>query len=116
MFTIHLTNLKFIAYHGVHEEEQVLGGEYEMDAAVTFNEEQRIAALTNTVDYTKIYAIIKQRMQIPTALLETVVQELAQNIYAADNRITAISINLKKINPPILAFTGNVGVSYKKDF
>lgn len=116
MFTIHLTNLKFIAYHGVHDEERILGGEYEIDAAVTFKEEERITALQQTIDYTKIYALIKQRMQMPTALLETVVQELAQNIYAADNRITSISINLKKINPPITAFAGSLGVSYKKDF
>jgi 7,8-dihydroneopterin aldolase/epimerase/oxygenase len=116
MFTIHLTNLKFIAYHGVHEEERILGGEYEMDAAITFKEEQRITALSDTVDYTKIYTVIKQRMQMPSALLETVVQELAQNIYSTDTRITSVSISLKKINPPIMAFTGNVGVSYKKDF
>jgi 7,8-dihydroneopterin aldolase/epimerase/oxygenase len=116
MFTIHLTNLKFTAYHGVHKEERILGGEYEMDANVTFKEEQRITALQQTIDYTKIYTVIKQQMQIPTALLETVVQELAQNIYATDNRITSISINLKKINPPIMASTGSVGISYKKDF
>jgi 7,8-dihydroneopterin aldolase/epimerase/oxygenase len=116
MFTIHLTNLKFFAWHGAHEEERILGGEYEMDVEVTFKEKQRITALTDTVDYTKIYTVIKQRMQIPTALLETVVQELAQNIYSTDTRITSVLISLKKINPPIIAFTGNVGVSYKKDF
>jgi 7,8-dihydroneopterin aldolase/epimerase/oxygenase len=116
MFTIHLANLKFFAYHGLHQEERILGGEYEIDAAVTFKQDQRITALQQTLDYTKIYTVIKQRMQIPTALLETVVQELAQNIYAADSRITSININLKKINPPITAFTGSVGVSYKKDF
>jgi dihydroneopterin aldolase len=116
MFTIQLNNLKFFSFHGLHEEERVLGNEYEVNAGVTFTETDAIAALDQTIDYVKVYNIIKQRMEMPTALLETVAQDLAQLIYTADKRITSISISIKKMHPPIVAFAGNVGVSYKIDF
>ena len=116
MFTIHLANLKFFSFHGLHEEEKVLGNTYEVNTDVTFAEKVIITELHQTVDYVKIYNIIKQRMDIPTALLETVAQDLAQLIYTIDHRISSISISIKKMYPPITAFTGNVGVSYKKDF
>jgi 7,8-dihydroneopterin aldolase/epimerase/oxygenase len=116
MFTIQLNNLKFFSFHGLHEEERILGSEYEVNAAVTFTGADAITTLNQTIDYVKIYGIIKQRMEMPTALLETVAQDLAQLIYTADKRITSISISIKKMHPPIIAFTGNVGVSYKIDF
>lgn len=116
MFTIHLCNLKFIAFHGVHDEERILGGEYEINAAITFTQALPILTLQQTIDYVKIYGVIKQRMDMPTPLLETIVQDLTTQIQAIDNRITAIEINLKKLHPPIAAFTGSVAINYKKEF
>ncbi len=116
MFTIHLSNLKFFSFHGVHPEERILGGAFEVNATVTFKEDKRIEDLQQTVNYVKIYDIIKLQMAIPTPLLETVAQDLAEKIYIADNRITSINISIKKTHPPIAAFIGTVGVSYKKDF
>jgi len=116
VFTIHLSNLKFFSFHGLHEEERILGKEYEVNVDVSFEEQLLITRLHQTIDYEKIYRIIKQRMNIPTALLETVAQDLAQKIYNADKRIVTININIKKLHPPIAAFEGNVGVSYKIEF
>jgi dihydroneopterin aldolase len=116
MFTIHLHHLKFFSFHGIHDEERILGNEYEVNADVTVKATETVTALHQTVDYVKIYNIIKQRMNIPTALLETVAQDLAQLLYDADNRITSININVKKVSPPIKNFKGSVAVSYKKDF
>jgi 7,8-dihydroneopterin aldolase/epimerase/oxygenase len=116
MFTIHLNNLKFFSFHGLYQEERILGGQFEVDVAVTCKEDKRITEIQQAVDYVKVYAIIKQQMEIPTPLLETVAQDLAEKIYRGDNRITSISISIKKTHPPIAAFMGTVGVSYKKDF
>ena len=74
MITIHLNNLRFFSFHGLHEEETLLGNEYEINADVRFHEEQeRIDSLDKTVNYADIFELIKQRMQIATPLLETVV-------------------------------------------
>jgi 7,8-dihydroneopterin aldolase/epimerase/oxygenase len=55
-------------------------------------------------------------MRIPTALLETVAQDLAHSIYAMDNRIASINVSITKVNPPIQQFRGSIAVRYKKDF
>lgn len=116
MFTIHLTNLKFFSFHGVHEEERVLGGDYVVNAEVSFAAEYPVTVLEQTIDYSGIYELIKQRMRKPTALLETVAQDLAHAVYALDKRIASISISITKVNPPIQQFRGSIAVSYKKDF
>jgi dihydroneopterin aldolase len=116
MFTIQLDNLKFFAFHGIHDEERILGGHYEVNAAVSFNYTGTITSLDQTIDYVKIYDIINQQMTIPVALLETLAQNLANAIYAIDKRIESINISIKKINPPIAKFQGAIAVSYKKDF
>jgi dihydroneopterin aldolase len=116
MFTIHLHNLQFFSFHGLYQEERVLGGRYEVNADISFKTGEKIALLEQTIDYVKIYHIIKQQMNMPTALLETVAEDLALRMYESDTRITSVNISLKKINPPIANFQGSVAVSYKKDF
>jgi dihydroneopterin aldolase len=116
MFTIHLHNLRFFSFHGVHDEEQILGNDFEISVDVSFNAAEAIAKLHQTINYVKVYDVIKQRMSTPTALLETVAQDLADLIHQIDNRITTVSIHIKKVHPPIVNFTGSVGVTYKKEF
>ncbi len=67
MITIHLYNLKFYSFHGVHEEEKLLGNEYEVNADVRFHEDQGgIHSLSQTINYAEVFEIIKKRMHIPT--------------------------------------------------
>lgn len=116
MFTIHLHNLKFFAYHGLYEEERKAGNNFEMDVDVTADIPPAVAKLEHTVDYAAVYSIIDSRMKQPTPLLETLVHDLAEKIYQYDNRVRSVSITIKKLSAPIKFFNGVVGVSYKKDF
>jgi len=116
MLTIHLHNLKFHSFHGLYEEEKIAGNDFELNVNIALNSNGKIKKLGDTVDYVDVYEIIKNRMAIPTALLETVAQDLAQLIYEYDTRIRTIDISIKKLHPPIANFTGNVGVSYKAEF
>ena len=116
MITIQLHNLQFHAYHGLYEHENSIGNTFEIDADVTVDVDDQITRLHQTVNYATVYNAIKLRMQQPTALLETVAQELTRVIYEIDARIRAVSITIKKLSPPIENFQGTVGVSYKKEF
>ncbi len=116
MFTIHLNNLNFFAYHGLYKEEKVLGAEFEVNAAIVIAAEEKITELKQTVNYVSVYNMIKKRMAIATPLLETLAQELIEEIYQSDKRIESISISIKKIHPPLTNFTGNVSVSLIKHF
>ncbi len=117
MITINLYNLKFHSFHGVHEEEKILGNEYEVNATIQFHEEQaEIHSLSQTINYVEVFEIIKKRMQTPTSLLETIVMDIGNTIHEKYNYVRQINISLKKIHPPIEAIIGSVGVSWHKEF
>ena len=116
MITIHLHHLKFFSFHGIHEEERILGNEYEVNVDVTFDEKGPINKIDETINYVKIFELVKQRMNISTALLETVAQDIANQVYSADNRVRSVFVSVEKKNPPISNIEGSVGVTYTKEF
>jgi dihydroneopterin aldolase len=116
MFTINLHKLIFHSFHGIHEEEKIVGNEFEVNVSLSFNAGEQITTLEQTINYATVYEIIKHRMQTATPLLETLVQDLTESIHAFDNRIQSISVSVEKKNPPISNMEGSVSVHYKKDF
>lgn len=114
--TIHLDHLLFFSFHGLHEEERILGNEYEVNAAVGIDVTENISRLEQTIDYAAVYKIISGRMAIPTALLETVAQELVALIHTQFPAVRSISISIRKKYPPIAGIQGSVAVSYAKEF
>ena len=116
MFTIHLNNLRFFAYHGVHDEEALLGTDFEVSVSIIFNAPEKIVVLEDTIDYVRAYQIIKDKFQRREKLLEALAQNIVASLYEFDNRISTINISIEKINPPIGNFMGRVGVFYSKSF
>jgi dihydroneopterin aldolase len=116
MFTINLHNLIFHAFHGVHEEEKISGNTFEVNASLSFFTDESITTLEQTINYDAVYKIIKRRMEVPTALLETLVQDLVLEIRSFDERIKSVFVSVEKKNPPIANMEGSVSVHYKKDF
>jgi dihydroneopterin aldolase len=116
MLTIQLQDLEFFAYHGLYESEKKHGNNFLVDAFISIDANEKIVQIDQTVDYVKVFEIIRDRMQIATHLLETIAQELIGTIYAADKRIKSIEISIKKLTPPIPGFKGTVGVQIKQSF
>ncbi len=116
MITIQLKNLLFFSHHGIHEEEKIQGNTFEINVDITFNETDRIDSLEQTINYSSVYDIIRQRMTVPAELLETLAQDIAHQVHTFDNRILSIAVSIAKKNPPIPGMEGSVGVTYRKDF
>ena len=116
MILIHLDKLLFFAFHGIHEEERILGNMYEVNIALTIDANKKITKLEQTVDYGAVYDLVKKRMNTPSALLETVAQDLAEEIHGYDQRIKNISVNLIKKYSPLAGIEGSVGITCKKEF
>ena len=117
MIQIGLHNLVFYAFHGIHEEERILGAEFEVNADLYYNEPVMVInQLEQTIDYSKVYALISRYMQQPTPLLETLCMEIAAGIKNEFPVTKEIVIRIKKINPPIAGFTGNTEVGYHKKY
>lgn len=117
MITIHLHNLMFYSFHGIYEEEKILGNQYQVNADVQFHEEvSEITSINQTINYVDIYQIIKSRMDIPCSLLETLVMNIGNSIYEKYSGIRSINIQIKKLHPPVSGLQGSVGVSWHKEF
>lgn len=116
MITIHLNNLNFFSHHGLHEEETIVGTHFEVDAEISFLEEELIISLNDTVNYVAVHNIIKDHMRRPSKLMETVAMQIADEIHKNFNYVRIINISIRKLNPPINNFTGKVGVTYSKEY
>lgn len=113
MLKIELSNLQFHSFHGVFEEESRTGGDYEVDLVVFVNiEKSPIKHMHETIDYTLLYELIKQRMDKPTPLLETLATEMAHEVLNRFEKATEVSVKIKKLNAPIPFFNGNVAAEY----
>ena len=114
MLSIHLHNLLFHAYHGLYAEEQLLGNVFEVNITIQHIPiKAQIIALDQTINYTAVYDLVKKRMNTPTPLLETFAQELCQSILENFIQAESVFFSIKKLNPPIPQFQGNVGVSFE---
>lgn len=117
MITVHLHNLRFNSFHGIHEEEKMLGNDYIIDASVEFHEDESvITSIQNTINYVDMYNIIKERMSAATPLLETVVMEIGNEIHNEFPQVRTINISIKKMQPPIEGIQGEAGVNWQRQF
>ncbi len=116
MFTIRLNKMIFFAYHGVHEEEAIVGTEFEVSVSISFNEVEKISELHHTINYVAVFEIVKRLFETPQKLLETLAQNITEEIYKINNQIVSINVTIDKLNAPICNFTGNVGVNYLKSY
>lgn len=116
MYSIHLHYLEFFAFHGLYEEEKVVGNKFVVSVDVDFESTQTISSISETIDYTAIYEIVKSRMATPTNLIEIVAEDVIAAIHLKFPQVKQIKIFIQKSNPPIIGFKGNVGVSLQKNF
>ncbi len=111
MIKISLHKLLMFGFHGIHEEEKITGAEFEVNLDVCYKPAGPITSITQTIDYTVLYEIVKRRMQQPTELLETIGQDIVSEIKQKFPQVGQINITIGKINAPLTNFRGELSVS-----
>lgn len=108
MARISLENMRFRAFHGLYEEERVLGNDFILDVWVDTNIqlatvliEHDVEKVSNTVNYELIYEICRIEMAKPQKLLETVVEEIIYRLKRHFSNMQMVQVRLRKMNPPI---------------
>ena len=103
--TITLDSLRFYSYHGAEPQEAIVGAWYTVDVCITADATDAILNdnLSGTVNYAKVTEIIKQQMQIRSALLEHVAGRIAQALLDAFPAISSLTVKVCKENPPVCA-------------
>jgi 7,8-dihydroneopterin aldolase/epimerase/oxygenase len=100
---IALEGLEFHAFHGVYPHERESGNWFEVDVAVDtdFSQAAQTDELSGTVDYELIYRVVKEEMDKPSKLLETVGENIVDEILKRFAKVTNVEMKISKINPPI---------------
>ena len=98
-----LEGLEFHAYHGVYPHERSSGNKFEVDVVVDthFLESAFHDDLGGTINYEDLYALVKEEMEKPSKLLETVAHAIAENTLKKFAEAVSIQVKISKFNPPI---------------
>ncbi len=100
---IELENVRFFAYHGVMEQEAVVGNEFEVNLRIGVDFEEAIESdeIANTVHYGELYEVVKKEMMQRSKLIEHVAGRTVRAISEKWPNIKTIELRLSKLNPPI---------------
>lgn len=110
--SIHLDNMRFYAYHGVLEQERVVGNQF----SVSVRLETDLSAathsdnLTQTISYADVSAVVSEEMATPSELLEHVAGRIFRRLHAAFPSISHLEVKVYKYNPPGCGETERAGV------
>lgn len=101
--TITLDSLRFYAYHGAEPQEAIVGAWYTVDVSIKTDATLAVESdeLSGTINYAKVTKIIKQQMEIRSALLEHVAGRIAQSLLEKFLKITEVTVRVSKEKPPV---------------
>lgn len=101
---IRLNDMIFYGFHGVHDEERKLGQRFvvTLDLQTDPALDGQIRHLDQTVDYTKVYAQIREIMETHQfQLLEACANKVADQLLAGFPLIQSVRVRIQKPSVPI---------------
>ena len=113
MALIVLEGMRFFAYHGYYEEENIIGNDFVVDLIIQTaaeaaaesdelylgeNEEEK---KPTTVNYETAFLICKAEMSKPAKLLETLASRIITRIDDYFDNVEGVVVRLQKLHPPL---------------
>lgn len=100
---IQLNNIRLYAYHGVMEQERIVGGWYNISLSIDYPLSKSLGTddVADTLNYASVLEIARQEMLIPSNLLEHVAGRIAKSLIEKFPLIREVNIHLTKENPPM---------------
>lgn len=102
--TVRLVNAVFYAHHGVMKEEHRLGGRFEVDVSmsVDVDEAAKEDDLSKTVDYERIYQLVKNIvLGNRFYLIERLALLIARQVLDEHPLVHSVEVTVRKPNPPV---------------
>jgi len=116
MGIIEIEGMKFYAYHGHFEAEQIVGNYFIVD--LTLRTQCSKAAesdqLSDAFDYQIAYRIVQEEMQIKSRLLENVAGRILNRFYSEYRTVENVKVKISKLNPPMGGEIGKVSVTLER--
>ena len=120
MAVIALEGMHFRAFHGLYEEERIIGNDFILDIEIKVDvskvvviHEHGIDKIDNTINYETVYEICKIEMATPHKLLEQLLTSILLALKFQFKTMFSVKIKIKKLNPPM---GGRVEWSSLEDF
>lgn len=103
MSKVALEGLEFHAHHGVYPHERESGNWFVVDISVEtdFSQAAQHDDIAGTVNYETLFRIVKEEMERPSKLLETVVEKIVDDVLRELPAAQEVEIKISKLNPPI---------------
>ena len=100
---IHLSGMEFYAHHGCFAEERQVGTHFKVDLLLEYDATQ--AAQTDNialaVNYQAVYLAVKEIMQHPVNLLETLCQKILFMLKEKFPQVVHAEVTVHKMNPAL---------------
>jgi dihydroneopterin aldolase len=111
---IEIRGLRLLGTHGVLPEERTRPQPFEVDVDLTVSTVEAGATddLADTVDYAAVVDRISAVVGggVSFLLLEALAASLADEVLATDSRVQAVTLSVRKLQPPLPADVSTVGV------
>ena len=98
-----LEEMKFYAFHGLLPEERKIGGYYTVSVSISSDLGASVKSdnIEDTIDYKKVYDIIKKEMKVSSRLIEHVGGRIADAIIDNYSMVKLLVVKIKKHSPPV---------------
>ena len=114
---IEIRGLRVLGVHGVLPEEQGRSQPFQLDLDIELDMTMAAASddVADTVDYGAAVEVARRVVETHSyALLETLASKVADTLLA-DSRISAVTVAVHKLRPPVAADLETAGVRLRRD-
>jgi 7,8-dihydroneopterin aldolase/epimerase/oxygenase len=115
---IRIKNAVFYAYHGVMQDEQNLGGKFEVDLDMyaALLPAAEADTLKKTIDYEKVYGFLQTTVLAKKHyLLESLAQDIARGLLRQFYTIERVTVRVRKPHPPVKGVIDHVEVEITQE-
>lgn len=94
--------MEFYAHHGLHPEENIIGGRYLVSLTINYSfPQEQTNELSQFVDYSAVYELVKEEMAKPEKLIENLAKRILSAVKHRFSLVDKAEIEIAKLNPPI---------------
>ena len=106
--------MEFYAHHGCFEEERRVGTHFKVDLILEYDATQAAQTddIARAVNYQAVYLEVKEIMQHPVNLLETLCRKISLMLKEKFPQIVHAEVTVHKMNPALGGKVGAVSVFY----
>lgn len=110
MGVIEVNGIRVYAYHGCLNEEGSIGGHYQVDVTITgdFAKAEQTDKLVDTIDYSRVTAIVKEQMAVRGKLIEHVGRRIFDALKSEWKGGFHWKVRLTKEHPPVAGAVDHV--------